>query len=153
MLAKLTGARVYLKLDSNSSFYQIPLLLESILLTTFTIPYGSFCYTRLRLGIKSASEVYKIINDILHDLNGDLYIIDDVLVFGKDKTEHDARLHAVLNRFHATNIIEKCDFKKSCIKIAGHVLSGNDISPDPDRLTAVLNMAHPTNVYGVHYFL
>ena len=105
MLASLTGAHIFSKLDSNSGFYQIPLSPESMLLTTFTTLYRCFCYTRLPFGISSASEVYqKRMNDILHDLKGVLCLIDDILVFGKEKAEHDARLRAVLDRFRATNV-------------------------------------------------
>ena len=158
MLARLTGARVFLKLDYNGGFYQIPLLPKSMLLTmcTFITPYGRFCYTRLSFGINSISEVYpKRMQYILQDLDGVLCLIDDVLVFGKNKAEHDARLHTVLDRFRAANVTlnDKYEFEKSCIKFAGHVVSGDGISPDPDRVAAVLNMAPPTDVSGMRCFL
>ena len=94
-------------------------------------------------------------HDILHDLDGVLCLIDNVFAFGKDKVEHDARLRAVLDRFRAANVTlnGKCELEKSCIKFAGHVVSGNGISPDPDRFAAVLNMVLPTDVSGMRFFL
>jgi hypothetical protein len=58
LLARLAGATVYSKLDCNQGFHQIPLSSESQLLTTFTTPFGRWCYTRLPFGISSAVEVF-----------------------------------------------------------------------------------------------
>lgn len=100
MLARMTGARLFSKLDCNSGFYQMPLLAESQLLTTFTTPFGRYCYQRLPFGLCSASEVYqRKLCDLLEGLDGVLCLIDDVLIFGESKAQHDTRLHAVLQRF------------------------------------------------------
>ena len=40
ILAQLTAARVFSKLDANLGFWQIPLSCESLLLTTITSPFG-----------------------------------------------------------------------------------------------------------------
>ena len=126
-----------------------------MLLTTFTTPYGRFCYTRLPFGICSASEVFqKRMIDILGDLDGYVCFIDDVLVFGKNQAEHDARLHAILFRLcQGVTLNEKCEFSKLRIKFAGHSLSAAGIGPDPDRLSAVINMAPPSNITEVRCFL
>ena len=41
ILAQLSGAQVFTKLDANSAFWQIPLATESMLLTTFITPLYS----------------------------------------------------------------------------------------------------------------
>ena len=45
VLAQLSGAKVFTKLDANLGFFKIPLAPESSLLTTFITPFGhySFC--------------------------------------------------------------------------------------------------------------
>ena len=55
----LAGARVFSKLDANSSFWQIPLSRDSALLTTFITPFGRFCFHRLPFGITSAPEHFQ----------------------------------------------------------------------------------------------
>ncbi len=149
MLGCLTGATVFSKLGCNSGFYQIPLSAESMLLTTFTTPFGRFAYTRLPFGICSASEVFqKRMHDILQGLDGVQCLIDDVLIFGKDQMEHDTRLVAVLDRLRQAHVTlnDKCVFSQRRINFAGHVISADGISPDEDRLSAILKMASPTNV-------
>ena len=59
VLAQLTGAKLFSKLDAKSGFWQIPLSPESALLTTFITPFGQFCFHRLPFGITSATEHYK----------------------------------------------------------------------------------------------
>ena len=56
VLAQLSGAKIFTKLDTNSGFWQVPLSKESRLLTTFITPYGCFCFNKLPFGIMSASE-------------------------------------------------------------------------------------------------
>ena len=48
-------------------------------------------------------------NKILAGLEGVLCRIDDVLVFGKDQQEHDARLKAVLERLQAKGVMLSAD--------------------------------------------
>jgi predicted aspartyl protease len=156
MLARMTGAKLFSKLDCNSGFYQMPLSPESQLLTTFTTPFGRFCYQRLPFGHCSASEVYqRKICDLIDGLDGVLCLIDDVLIFGETKAQHDARLHEVLQRFRQANITlnDKCEFAKQRIKFAGHIISAEGISPDPDKLSAIVNMQPPTNLTELRCFL
>ena len=100
-LALLSDAKVFSKLDANSGFWQIPLAEKSRLLTTFITPYGRFCFNKLPFGISSAPEIFqRRMNEGLSGLPGVLCHVDDVLVFGKDQTEHGVRLHATLKKFN-----------------------------------------------------
>ena len=58
-LAQLSGAKVFSKLDTNCRFCQIPLAKSSRHLTTFTTPYGRFCFNKLPFGISSAPEHFQ----------------------------------------------------------------------------------------------
>ena len=94
-LAQLAGGRVFSKLDANSGFWQIPLAKESALLTT---PFGRFCFNRLPFGITSAPEHFqRRMSEILQDVEGAVCLMDDILVHGKSKEEHDQRLLIVLH--------------------------------------------------------
>ena len=154
MLARLSGAVVFSKLDA---FWQIPLVPESCPLTTFITPYGRFCFNKLPFGISSAPELFqKRMSKILEGLEGVVCQIDDVLVYGKDQAEHDARLRLVLERISKANITlnrEKCEFGKSWVKFLGHLVNQHGVSTDPEKTTAISQMRAPQSVSDLRRFL
>ena len=149
-LAQLTRAKIFTKLDANSGFWQIPLAQQSRLLTTFITPYGWYCFNKLPFGISSAPEHFqKRMSRILEGLEGVQCQMDDVLVFGKDREEHDIRLAAVLKRIQtagATLNPEKCEFRKTKLKFLGHLKDERGIQADPEKTSAILEMSPPTNI-------
>lgn len=73
---------------------------------------------------------------MLEGLPGVLCIMDDVIVFGANQTEHDARLTATLRRIEAAGVTlnpRKCEFLKDSIKFLGHVVASDGIRADPDK--------------------
>jgi len=79
------------------------------------IPY----ITIWQYGISSAPEVFQQrMNEILSDLPGVLCHVDDILVYGKDATEHESRLQATMKRIESAGITfngGKCQFYQSRI--------------------------------------
>ena len=107
-LAQLSGAKIFTKLDTNSGFWQVPLSKESRLQTTFITPYGRFCFNKLPFGITSAPEHFqRRMNEILQGLPGVVCHVDDILVTGKNKEEHDSRLHTVLKKLEAAGVTQQ----------------------------------------------
>ena len=105
ILAQLAGATVFSKLDTNSGFWQVPLASDSALLTTFITPFGRFCFHRLPFGITSAPEHFqRHMSEALQGLSGVVCMMDDILVHGRTKEEHDKRLTKVLQRLQGTGV-------------------------------------------------
>ena len=104
-LGQLTGAKIFSKIDSNSSFWQASLSEESKPFTTFITLFGRFQFERLLFGISSAPEFYqKHMAETLEGIEGVICHMDDVLVHGKDQNLHDAHLEAVLQKLKETGI-------------------------------------------------
>jgi len=104
----------------------------------------------LPFGISSAPELFQ------EGLDGVLCLIDDVLIFGSSKEEHDARLSAVLQRIEkagATLNKEKCLFRQTKIKFLGHIIDQDGIHPDPDKTSAISNMEQPQSVSDLRRFM
>ena len=69
--------------------------------------------------------------------------IDDILVWGATKEEHNQRLKTVLQRcndIHMTLNKEKCRFESSKVVYLGHIISAEGISPDPEKVKAMNQM-------------
>lgn len=93
---KLSGATVFSTLDASSGFWQIPLDPSCKKLTTFITPVGRFCFKSLPFGITSASEIFqREMSTLLRKHKGTVVVMDDILVYGKDKAEHDRNLKEV----------------------------------------------------------
>ena len=156
-LAQLSGATVFSRLDANSGFWQIPLSDDSRLLTTFITPFGRFCYNKLPFGISSAPEHFQMrMSKILSGLQGVVCHMDDVLIFGQDKTEHDNILAAVLTTLQSAGVTlnkDKCLFGQDRLTFLGHVVDRNGISADPEKITALTKMKSPDGVSELRRFL
>ena len=156
-LALLSGATLYSKLDANSGFWQIPLLKESRPLTTFINPFGRSHFNKLPFGIPCAPELFqRRMNQMLEGLEGVVFLVDDVLVFGSNREEHDARLSAVLQRLEkvgATLNKEKCVFHQTSVKFLGHVIDEDGIRADPEKTLAISNMEPPQSVSDLQRFM
>ena len=89
----LSDAKYFSVLDATSGYWQIKLDAESSLLTTFNTPFGRYRFTRMPFGIHSVQEVFQKTMDMAFEgINGCKSIIDDMLVWGSSKEEHDQHL-------------------------------------------------------------
>ena len=69
----------------------------SLVTVTLNTPFGRYQFTRLPFRIKSAPEVFQNhMSELFADVEGVKVLVDDLLVWGKDDEEHDARLEQVL---------------------------------------------------------
>ena len=156
-LAQLAGAVVFTTLDANSGFWQIPLDRESALLTTFITPFGRYCFHRLPFGITSAPEHFqRRMSDILSDLEGVVCMMDDVLVHGGTREEHNQRLDNVLQRMSDVGMTlnrQKCHFSQSQVKFLGQIINKDGIHPDNEKVQAIQEFKTPRNVGDIRRFL
>ena len=155
-LAKLSGSKIFTKLDANSGFWQMPLDPESRLLTTFLTPFGRFCMNRLPFGISSAPEIFqRRMSKILHDMEGVICHMDDILIHATTQKIHDERVRAVLQRLRESGLTlnEKCEFSSSSMTFLGHVIDEKGIRADPSKVKGIVNFPEPSNVTELQRFL
>jgi transposase InsO family protein len=157
ILSKLGGAKVFSKLDASSGYWQIKVDDESSKLLTFNTPFGRHRFKRLPFGIHSAAEVFqKKISEIISDVQGTANDQDDIIVFGKDKEEHDEALKQVLDRVRESKLKlnkKKCTFRVTETTFLGHLISADGIKPDPRKIEAILKMPTLDNKTQLQRFL
>ena len=73
--------------------------------------------------------------------------MDDVLIFGHIKEEHDARLETALRCIEAVGVILNSSLGK--LKSSSWVTS----QPDPDKMAAIAKMPRPTCVQELKRFM
>ena len=157
ILAQIGDAKYFSKLDANSGFWQVELDPESRELTTFITPFGRYCFNRLPFGITSGPEHFqRRMSETLQGMDGVVCLIDDVLIAGKTKEDHDARLTAVLTRISKSGLTlnkPKCMFGATQIRFLGQLVDQSGARPDPDKVQTIQEMKAPTTVSEVRRFL
>ena len=117
----------------------------------------SRAFNKMPFGISSAPEHFqKRMNEVINGLPGVLCLMDDVLVYGSNRHEHDTHLDAVLTRIQNAGITlnkDKCEFAKNSITFLGHVINSDGVSPDPKKTSAISSMKQPANVSELRHFL
>ena len=119
-LRKLTRVKYYTKLDVNSGFGQIKLSESSKPLTTFSTPWGCYCFNVMPYALASSSseKFQKCMSRILKGLQGVECNVDDVLDHAPTQELHDSRLKKVLECLLAAGVtlnLAKCTFT-GCFK-------------------------------------
>ncbi|CAC5400091.1 unnamed protein product [Mytilus coruscus] len=82
--------------------------------------------------------------------------IDDILVWGTTRKEHDDRLRSVLNRCQEVGLTlnaEKCKFRVKEVTYIGHTLSADGVRPDQEKIRAIKEMPAPIDKKGVQRLL
>ena len=115
LMSPFSGAKWFRIIDANHAFWQIKVDDESSFLTTFHTPFGRFHFLRPPYGICSSSEIFhRVLYEMFIGIDGVVLQIDDLLVYGSTRAEHDSRLRKVLDIVHKNNLTflnaEKCVF-------------------------------------------
>ena len=146
-MPQLSGARYFTKLDARSCYWAIKLEKESSFLTTFNTPYGRYPFLRLPFGIKSSQDEFLFhIDQCFEGLSGVETIVDDILVYGRTKAEHDENLRKVLERSREKGIklnADKLEVGLTEVHYFGNVLSAEGLKPDPQKVAAIRDMNPP----------
>ena len=139
----LNGACYFSKLDVRQAFHQIELEENSRHITTFTTHRGLFRYKRLNFGTNVASEIFQnLLEKNLCDITGAKNIHDDIIIFGKTRTEHDLALTRCLKRLAEIGLTlfkNICKFLESELSFFGNIYLKAGIHPDPKRINDVVN--------------
>ncbi|KAL0190869.1 hypothetical protein M9458_013567 [Cirrhinus mrigala] len=90
-------------------------------------------------------------SQMFENFEGVLCHADDVLVCGRNRQEHDQRLHRVLQKMQEEGLTlnEKCEFRQEHSMFVGHRVSSKGIEPDPNKVKAILQMPELTQVEDV----
>ncbi|XP_062703859.1 uncharacterized protein LOC134286282 [Aedes albopictus] len=95
-IARLGKGRFWSKLDIKDAFLQVELAPESRDVTVFITNKGLFRFKRLPFGLVTAPELFqKVMDQILAGCEGTSWYLDDVIIEGSTREEHDERLKQV----------------------------------------------------------
>ncbi|XP_058816725.1 uncharacterized protein K02A2.6-like [Topomyia yanbarensis] len=157
LMPYLDGCKYFSKIDLNQAFHQLELDPESREITTFVTTKGYYRFKRLMFGMNCAAEIFqRELERILKGLDGVVHFIDDILVFGRSKAEHDRRVAAVMKRLISCGLTineDKCQWGRKSVTFLGHELSQDGILPTEQKVSAVKSFRCPETSEEVRSFL
>ena len=135
------------KLDLEAAYHQVLLAKECRPLTTIATHLGTFMYTQMPFGIKSAPiAFYRIMRELLHSYTGTLCYIDDILIAAKDKEELRERVKAVryvLNKANVQINGGKSMDESPEVEWLGYELSAEGIKPTKGKTDMIQALRAP----------
>lgn len=154
--SEMDGAKYFSKLDANKGFWMLKLDTESSKLCTFSTPFGRYRFQRMPFGINCAPEIFHNEMIKIFKAEGVTVYIDDILVTGRTKSEHDARLKEVMRKACENGVKfnkDKCIFGVNEVPYLGHIFNSKGVGVDKKRIDAITNMKVPSDRKELERFL
>ena len=154
---KLSGARIFSKMDLKSAFWQVELDEGSRYLTVFHANDKLYRYKRLTMGLSpSQGELTVALRPVFGDIPNVHVIHDDVIIGTKTDEEHKTAVTQCMEAISEAGLTlnpPKCVFGKRELEFWGMIFSEHGIKPDPGKIEALEYITAPTTKEEVTSFL
>ena len=155
MLSRVSNWKWYSYIDLKSAYHQLRFRKAEQPLTAFEANGNLYQFTRLGV-TKGVPAFQRTIDRIIDGLVGVVVDIDDVVVGGTTKAEHDANLQAFIARTKDFGLVlnrAKCKFNTQDLKFLGHHFHKGTVSCDSSRLKPLLNFLTPSTMKELERFV
>ena len=147
---KIAKSKYYSTVDLKSAYYQVPLATEDRKFTAFEAHGKLYPNCRIPFGVTNGVSTFQRIIDNLiekYKLKKNYAYLDNVVVTGRDKDEHNQNLEALLNAASCERFTlneKKSVYSATELDLLGYRVSHNTIKPDPARLQPLINLPVPS---------
>ncbi|GKD16829.1 putative reverse transcriptase domain-containing protein [Tanacetum coccineum] len=156
---QLQGSSVYSKIDLRSGYHQLRVREEDIPKTAFRTRYGHYEFQVMPFGLTNAPAVFMDLMNRVCKPYLDKFVIvfiDDILIYSKNKQEHEEHLKLILELLKKEELyakFSKCEFWIPKVQFLGHVIDSEGIHVDPAKIESVKDWASPKSPTEIHQFL
>ncbi|GKF84045.1 putative reverse transcriptase domain-containing protein, partial [Tanacetum coccineum] len=137
---QLQGSSVYSKIDLRSGYHQLKVREEDISKTAFRTRYGHYEFQVMPFGLTNAPAVFMDLMNRVCKPYLDKFVIvfiDDILIYSKNKQEHEEHLKIILELLKKEELyvkFSKCEFWIPKVQLLGHVIDSKGIHVDPAKI-------------------
>ncbi|GKB54760.1 putative reverse transcriptase domain-containing protein [Tanacetum coccineum] len=137
---QLQGSSIYSKIDLRSGYHQLRVREEDISKTAFRTRYGHYEFQVMPFGLTNAPAVFMDLMNRVCKPYLDKFVIvfiDDILIYSKNKQEHEEHLKIILELLKKEELyakFSKCEFWIPKVQFLGHVIDSKGIHVDPAKI-------------------
>ncbi|GJV59537.1 putative reverse transcriptase domain-containing protein [Tanacetum coccineum] len=156
---QLQGSSVYSKIDLRSGYHQLRVREEDIPKTAFRTRYGHYEFQVMPFGLTNAPAVFMDLMNRVCKPYLDKFVIvfiDDILIYSKNKEEHEGHLKLILELLKKEELyakFSKCEFWIPKVQFLGHVIDSKGIHVDPAKIESIKDWASPKSPTEIRQFL
>ncbi|GJS86331.1 putative reverse transcriptase domain-containing protein [Tanacetum coccineum] len=156
---QLQGSSVCSKIDLRSGYHQLRVREEDISKTAFRTRYGHYEFQVMPFGLTNAPAVFMDLMNRVCKPYLDKFVIvfiDDILIYSKNKQEHEEHLKLILELLKKEELyakFSKCEFWIPKVQFLGHVIDSKGIHVDPAKIESVKDWASPKTPTEIRQFL
>ncbi|GJW86199.1 putative reverse transcriptase domain-containing protein [Tanacetum coccineum] len=156
---QLQGSSVYSKIDLRSGYHQLRVREEDIPKTAFRTRYGHYEFQVMPFGLTNAPAVFMDLMNRVCKPYLDKFVIvfiDDILIYSKNKQEHEEHLKQILELLKKEELyakFSKCEFWIPKVQFLGHVIDSKGIHVDPAKIESIKDWASPKSPTEIRQFL
>ncbi|GJW52395.1 putative reverse transcriptase domain-containing protein [Tanacetum coccineum] len=156
---QLQGSSVYSKIDLRSGYHQLRVREEDIPKTAFRTRYGHYEFQVMPFGLTNAHAVFMdLMNRVCKPYLDKFMIvfIDDILIYSKNKQEHEEHLKLILELLKKEELyakFSKCEFWIPKVQFLGHVIDSEGIYVDPSKIESIKDWTSPKSPTEIRQFL
>ncbi|GJX84234.1 putative reverse transcriptase domain-containing protein [Tanacetum coccineum] len=156
---QLQGSSVHSKIDLRSGYHQLRVREEDISKTAFRTRYGHYEFQVMPFGLTNAPAVFMDLMNRVCKPYLDKFVIvfiDDILIYSKNKEEHEEHLKQILELPKKEELyakFSKCEFWIPKVQFLSHVIDSEGIYVDPAKIESIKDWTSPKSPTEIRQFL
>ncbi|GJY89282.1 putative reverse transcriptase domain-containing protein [Tanacetum coccineum] len=145
--------------EDLSGYYQLRVREDDILKTAFRTRYGYYKFQVMPFGLTNSPAVFMDLMNRVYKPFLDKFVIvfiNDILIYSKNKKEHEEHLKAVLELLKKEKLyakFSKCEFWIPKVQFLGHVIDSQGIHVDPTKIESIKDWESPKSPMKIRQFL
>nr|GEX05939.1 putative reverse transcriptase domain-containing protein [Tanacetum cinerariifolium] len=142
---QLQGSSVYSKIDLRTGYHQLRIREEDIPITAFRTWYSHYEFRVMPFSLTNVPAVFMDLMNRVCKPYLDKFVIvfiDDILIYSKDKEEHEKHLKTILELLKREQLyakFSKCDFWLESVQFLRHVIDSEGVHVAPAKIAAIKN--------------
>jgi hypothetical protein len=156
---QLGGSSISSNIDLRYGYHQVQIKDEDIQKTAFRTRYGLYEFVVVPFGLTNALATFMfLMNNVLSKFVDRfvLVFIDDILIYSKNREEHEEHLRIVLRVLIEHQLyakFSKCEFFQKKIHYLGHIISQEGVAVDPENIRSIMECPTPKDVSDIRSFM